>query len=142
MSSEKRRKEGKNSLGERLLSIRGESGLTLGEFAKSLGMKSGAYFSDLENDVKSTLSNKLIKKICELYHISPNWLLTGNGGMNYSSDFQTTNGVNAKKTPSGEDIRMTETQMIAIVEELTRLKIRIEQLESQCPGYQKKNQQR
>jgi len=146
MSSEKRRKGEKSSLGERLLSIRGKSGLTLEEFAVSLGMKSGAYFSDLENGVKSTISSKLIKKICELYHISPNWLLTGDGDMDYSSVIQKNGGSNEKNS-SGEGIHMLNTfvcmwnRIDDLFKENRALRSEIIELKRSFYGKQKKNQE-
>jgi len=141
MSSTKGEEKKKDTLGDRFYSLREKSGLSMDKFGGTIGV-SGGYINDIEKDVKTNVSDTVILLTSHIYLVNAEWLLTGNGEKLYPSDFQTTNGDNAKKTPSGEDIRMTETQMIAIVEELTRLKIRIEQLESQCPGYQKKNQQR
>lgn len=126
------------SLGERLHSVRIKNNLTLGEFAKSLGKKSGSYFSDLENAEKSNPSTELIIKICKTYNICHKWLLTGIGVMTYPAIIQNTDKEKAKKKPA-EEIRMMGNQIIEILEIITRLKIRVEHLEAQLQGEQKKN---
>jgi len=142
MSSKKGEMKTDTSLGERLFSVREKSNLTLQEFAESVDMVSGGYFSELENGRKTNLSSDLIIKICEIHNICHKWLLTGIGVMTYPTIIQKTNGETEKKKPTEEELRMIGTQIIEILEIITRLKIRIENLESQLEGKQKKNQPR
>lgn len=138
MSSKRGLKRGDNSLGERIFTIRDEERLTLTEFAQSLDMKSGGYISDLEKGVKSNLSGALINKFKEVYNVCPKWLLTGDGMRTYPTFNQINNGVKSRKKSSGEDIHMLGSQIIELVDQITRLKIRIEKLESLSEGNQKK----
>lgn len=67
------------SFGERLRQVRKETGLTQQEFAESIGVtRSPIAFAE---SGKSKLQPLAIRRICELYDINENWLLSGTGDM-------------------------------------------------------------
>lgn len=65
--------------GERLKQIRKGTGLSQQEFAESIGVsRSPIAFAE---SGKSKLQPLAVHRICELYDINENWLLTGEGNM-------------------------------------------------------------
>lgn len=72
------------SFGERLKKIRKSNGLTQEEFAAKIGVtRSPIAASELG---KSKLQTITINRICELFDINQDWLLTGNGQMHNTFD--------------------------------------------------------
>ena len=68
-----------NEIGERLKTLRRETGLKQGDFAKRLEI-SQSLLSGIENG-NEPLSDRTRKIICLEFNISENWLLTGEGKM-------------------------------------------------------------
>lgn len=135
MSTQNGRKRGNSTVGERFYSLRRESTLTMRGFGDSLGVSSG-YISDIEKGEKTNVSRTLTLLASYKYKVNYKWLLTGEGERAYSENIQKTNGDHTEKYTSGEDIRM----LFQVIQELAILKSRIEKLESQLSGKQKKNQ--
>lgn len=123
------------TLGERFFSLRERSDLNMREFGISLGVSSG-YISDIEKGAKTNVSKTVILLASYKYKVNYKWLLTGDGESAYSENIQNTYGDHTENHTSGEDIRM----LFQVIQELAILKLRIEKLESQLSGKQKKNQ--
>ncbi len=124
------------TLGERFFSLREESGLNMREFGISLEVSSG-YINDIEKGSKTNVSKKVIKLASYKYKVNYKWLLTGGGDRAYCENIQKTNGDHTENHTSGEDIRM---MLYHAIQEIALLKARVETLESQNSGPQKKNQ--
>jgi transcriptional regulator with XRE-family HTH domain len=62
---------------ERLKEIRKKLTLNQKNFSNALGMTQGAY-SDVERGRKS-ISYNLLNKLADIFHISPNWIIKGQG---------------------------------------------------------------
>lgn len=135
MSSKKTEIELKSTLGERFFSLRKKSGQSMREFGESIGVSSG-YINDIEKDKGKKVSHKVILLASCIFKVNFNWLLTGATDEGYSLDFQKNNGDENQKEFTGEDNRM----LYKVIQELAILMQRVEKLESQLNGNQKKNQ--
>lgn len=67
------------NIGERLLEVRKEKGLSQKAFAQALGVSKGA-ISSHENAVQVP-GSAIIAAVCERFDIEPRWLLLGEGPM-------------------------------------------------------------
>lgn len=65
------------TIGERIATIRKDSGLSQSDFAEELSI-SQSHISNIEKDKKG-LSISLQKLICYTFNVNENWLLTGEG---------------------------------------------------------------
>lgn len=135
MSTQNGKKQGNITLGERFFSLRQKSTLTMRGFGESVGVSSG-YINDIEKGLKTNVSDTVIQLTAYKYSVNYSWLLTGQGERAYSGHIQNTDEDLTENYTSGEDIRM----LFQVIQELAILKARIETLESQLSGPQKKNQ--
>ena len=65
------------TLGERLKFIQKETGKTLPEFAKRLGVSRHSLINYQQN--RTSPSSRFISTFCKLYRVNPTWLLLGEG---------------------------------------------------------------
>jgi transcriptional regulator with XRE-family HTH domain len=138
MSTENAAESEYYSLGERFCYLRQKSGLSMSKFGDSIKVSSG-YINDIEKGKRTNVSSHVILLTSKIYLVNFVWLLTGNGQKRYPSNIQKIIGDQHLENSSGEDIHMLGIQMLEVVEEITRLKVRIENLEAQLLGQQKKN---
>lgn len=79
----------------RLKGLRLDAKMSKSELARQVGV-SPAAVTDWENGVIRALKGENLARICQLYHVNPNWLLHGRGQKHPSA-----NGVPDDRTPAG-----------------------------------------
>jgi transcriptional regulator with XRE-family HTH domain len=72
------------TIGKRIQQLRKSQGLNQTEFARLLGLKQGV--ASMWETGTAPLSEKTIKAICYTFHVSEQWLRTGEGEMFTNED--------------------------------------------------------
>lgn len=72
--------EGGDKLNKRLKELRTNLKLSQEELGNSIGIKSRAHISSLENGTR-TITDRIINDICKTYNVNENWFRTGEGEM-------------------------------------------------------------
>lgn len=67
-------------MNKRLKDLRLRLKLSQEELGNSIGIKSRAHISSLENGTR-TITDRIINDICKTYNVNENWLRTGDGDM-------------------------------------------------------------
>lgn len=67
------------TIGERIKVVRASEGLSLDKFGERIGLKKST-LSQIEN-CKANVTERVIKDVCDKFHIDEIWLRTGDGKM-------------------------------------------------------------
>lgn len=115
-------------MNERIATLRKCLSLSQTEFGKRIGVSRDTINNIENNRNKNGVSNVLLHHICEVYHVNPEWLKTGNGEIFVASSKSALEDLKREYDLSNEAIKiinnfihMTPERQVSLIESFEKL---------------------